>query len=138
MTLEELDVSLPNGLHDAQIERMDIDYLHARLTLSVQVLFGLPAQPDSAREEYRVGALMFHGVQFVSIEFPQPGSAFQQPGELWFSYERTPSEVIPVGVASTLPSGALCYSMFVRDWLSYIHVAATDVSISFPETVAHR
>ncbi len=70
MTLEELDVSLPNGLHDAQIERMDIDYLHARLTLSVQVLFGLPAQPDSAREEYRVGALMFHGVQFVSIEFP--------------------------------------------------------------------
>jgi hypothetical protein len=43
MTLEDLDRTLPNGLHDARIRSLSHDYKSAVVKLEVEILFGLPA-----------------------------------------------------------------------------------------------
>lgn len=68
MTLEEIEQDLPNGLHDAQIQQIEMDYEEARLALRVKVLLGLPGEPTQTRERYRPGMITFLGVQFFSIE----------------------------------------------------------------------
>jgi hypothetical protein len=37
MTLEDLDQTLPNGLHDAQIGAMTHDYVRGVVTLAVRI-----------------------------------------------------------------------------------------------------
>jgi hypothetical protein len=133
MTLEQLEQALPNGLHDAQIQQVEMDYEHARLVLRVKVLIGLPGQAPLDRERYRSGKIVFEGVQLLSIELPEAGTGFQYPGSVWFSYERTLPGVIPVAVANALRPGTLSYSLFVREWLSCIQIAATEVGFSWSE-----
>jgi|HubBroStandDraft_3_1064219.scaffolds.fasta_scaffold141396_1 hypothetical protein len=127
MTLEEIEKLLPNGLHDAQIHRMTRDYESAELALKVRILVGLPNQPSPERDRYRTADIVFRRVYFCSIELPQPESTFQHPGSVWFSYERMSPNVIPDSLAKTLPKGTQCYSLFVREWMSQMHVAAQDV-----------
>jgi hypothetical protein len=133
MTLEEIEKLLPNGLHDAQIQRMTRHYESAELALKVRVLVGLPNQPRPDRTSYRTAGIVFRRVYFCAVELPQPDSAFQHPRSLWFSYERMPSNVIPDSLAKTLPKGTQCYSLFVREWMSEMHVAAQDVAFSWSD-----
>jgi hypothetical protein len=112
-----------------------MDYVQARLLLRVQVWVGLLEEPHPNCDRYRLANIVFEGVQFLSIEFPQAGSAFQHPGNIWFSYERTPPEVIPAALANALPPETQSYSLFIQDWLSYIHIAASDVSFSWSDAV---
>jgi hypothetical protein len=133
MTLEEIEDLLPNGLHDAQIERMTRDYESAELALKVSVLVGLPTQPSPDRESYRAADIVFRRVYFCAVELPQSESAFQHPGSLWFSYERMRPNVIPDSLAKALPKGTQCYSLFVREWMSEMHVAALDVDFSWSD-----
>jgi hypothetical protein len=55
MTLEEIEESLPNGLHDPVIQAVVMDYQQLRLTLRVEVLIGLPDQPPPERALPRGG-----------------------------------------------------------------------------------
>lgn len=135
MTLEELEQSLPNGLHDAQIDKMTMDYLHSELTLAVRVWVGLLSQPRPEKDRYRSSKIVFDKVHFFSIELPQAGSSFKFSGSVWFSYERMAPAVVPKELAGSIPSGTQCYSLFVQDWLSHIHVCAADVSFSWIDPV---
>lgn len=128
MTLEQIDESLPNGLHDAQIQEVAMNYERARLILRVQVHVGLFSQPYPECERYRSGEITFQKVLFYSVELPQAGSSFQYPGTVWFSYERTPQGRLPAALAEAVPSQTHCYSLFIREWLSHIHVAASEVT----------
>ncbi len=134
MTIEQIEDLLPNGLHDAQIQALALDYEQMRLVLKVLVLVGLPDQPYPDCERYRAGEILFEGVQFCSVEYPQTVSAFQHPGALWFSYGRTSPEQIPAGVRDILPPGTQCYSLFIHKWLSHFHIAAAEVSFSWAGT----
>ena len=50
MTLEELESTSPNGLHDAEIERIAVDYAVRELTLEVAVWVGSMDDPPARRE----------------------------------------------------------------------------------------
>jgi hypothetical protein len=138
MTLEEIEKLLPNGLHDAQIQWMTRDYESAALTLKVRVLVGLPNQPRPDRDKYRTIDIVFRRVYFCAVELPQPESAFQHPGSVWFSYERMPPNAISESLAKTLPVGTQCYSLFVRDWMSEMQVAAQDVGFSWSDNAQNQ
>ena len=133
VTIEEIEETLPNGLHDAEILELVMDYKHARLALEVSVLVGQPIEPHPSCERCRPGVIVFRGVVFYSVEFPQGGSSFQPPGPVGFTYERAPAGEIPAGLAKILPQGIQCYSLFLRDWLSHIHIAAVDVRFSWSD-----
>jgi hypothetical protein len=134
MTLEEIEESLPNGLHDSVIQAVTMDYEQLRLTLRVDVLIGLPGQPLPDRERYRAGVIVFEGVQFFSIEPPGAERTFQHPGSIWFKHERTPPELIPQSVAPALPEGTQCYSLFILNWFSSMHIAAAEVGFAWSDS----
>jgi len=134
MTLEDLDNTFPNGFHDATISDLVRDYENAKLSLKVDILIGLPDDPTPDADRYRSGELIFHGVLFCVIEPPDPESAFRHPGCVWFRFSKMETGAVPEPLMKSLPPDTLCYSLFVLDWWSHIHVAAADVSFVWSDT----
>jgi hypothetical protein len=134
MTLEDIDEILPNGLHDATISELTRDYENAKLRLKVDILIELPegSSPDANR--YRSAEILFYGVVFCVIEAPDPESAYKHPGCIWFRFSRMGPGVMPEPLTKSLSPETLCYSLFILDWWSHIHVAAADVSFTWLDT----
>ena len=130
MTLEELDNSLPEGLHDAQIRSYVRDFEAATLTLFVKVVVGL-SREDNRRLQYRDGEIVFQGVQYFMSENPDAESTFRDSGCVWFSFSRADAGAIPEAVDKVLPLGLLRYSIFVQEWHSSMNIAAREVSFTW-------
>jgi hypothetical protein len=66
MTFQQAAASLPNGFHDAELRRVEMDYVHRRLRFDLDVWIG-----DMADEGlYRSARLMLESVAFFVIEPP--------------------------------------------------------------------
>ncbi len=135
MTLEILDNTLPQGLHDAQIRSCSRDFETATFTLFVRIVVGL-SLGNERRLEYRDGKITFHGVQYVVSEPPSAESTFRDAGCVWFEFSRTPLGTISEDLNASLPSDILKYSLFVLEWHSNIHLAALDVSFVWSDQLA--
>jgi hypothetical protein len=69
MTFEEIAASLPNGFHDAELQRFEMDYVHRTLRFDLVVWIG--DMDDSRRRElYRPARLTLDNVAFLVIEPP--------------------------------------------------------------------
>lgn len=67
MTFRELETSLPNGFHDAELLKVHIDYEEHQVALDLN----LDASVDKDEpERYRRGRVTFSGVVFVSLDPP--------------------------------------------------------------------
>ena len=130
MTLEELDNSLPEGLHDAQIRSYRRDFESATLILFAKVVVDL-SQENKSQLIYRDGEIIFHGVQYVVSEFPGAASTFRDAGCVWFSFSRTEPAIISEELRSVLAPDILRYSLFVFEWHSSIHIAAREISFTW-------
>lgn len=137
MTIEQIEESLPNGLHDAEICNCLMDYERTCLTLGVIVLIGSPNELFPDCERRRHGTLTFHGVIYYSAGLPRFDSSFRHPGPLGFSYERTSAAEINPELWKTLPTQCQCYTLFVRDWLSNMYIAAEDVNFAWSTSEGH-
>jgi hypothetical protein len=134
MTLEDLDETLPNGLHDAQIRAITHDYESAVVKFDVRILVGLPDDAPPNRFRYREGEILFHNVLFSGVEIPENGRILGHPGSIWFVFDRMDTGFLPEKVAKSLPPEALCYSLYILEWESQIHIAAADVSFSWSDS----
>lgn len=130
MTLEEIDNSLPEGLHDAQIRSYVRDFESATLTLFVKVAVGL-SKENNRLLEYRDGEIGFRDVQYFVSENPDAESTFRDSGCVWFSFGRADAGVIPEAVNAVLPPELLRYSIFIREWYSSMNIVARDVSFTW-------
>jgi hypothetical protein len=135
MTLEDLDQTLPNGLHDARIRSLRYDFESATVKLEVEILFGLPDDPPLERFRYRNGEILFHQVLFCSVEIPENARILKHPGSIWFVFSRTERGVLPEKIVASLPMEALCYSLYILEWESQIHIASGNVSFSWVNTI---
>ena len=131
MTLEDLEETLPNGLHDAQIRSMKHDFESGTVKLQVRLLFGVPDDPPETRHSYRDAEVVFYRVLFFASEIPKPESAFRSPRRIWFQVYPMEPGVLSEQLLKTLPADTQCYSLFVNDWYCSIHIAAGDVSFSW-------
>src|SRR3977135_1667872 len=69
MTFEEVAASLPNGFHDAELQRFEMDYVHRTLRFDLIVWIG--DMMDSRRRElYRPAHLTLDDVALVVIDAP--------------------------------------------------------------------
>src|SRR5271165_1783380 len=107
MTLEDLDQSLPNGLHDARINSIAHDFEEENVKLGVEILFGLPDDPPADRYRYRKGEILFNRVQFCTVKLPENERIIGHPGSIWFKYWRTGPEVLPPNIGRSLGPGVL-------------------------------
>lgn len=131
MKLEELDETLPNGLHDARIKSLTHDYEKATVKLEVEILVGLPDNSPQNRSRYRDAEIVFSRVIFCTIELPDHERIIGHPGSIWFKFWRTESGVLPEKIEKSLPPEALCYSLYILEWESQINIAAGDMSFTW-------
>lgn len=131
MTLEQLEQSLPNGLHDAKICSFARDLEKETLVFKVGVLVGLPDDPPELQDRYRDAVITFTGVKLFFVECPEASSAFPVPGGVFFSIDRTEPGTFSREIEDRLPSEIKCYSLYVLDWVSSIHLAATGMAFQW-------
>ena len=128
MTLEDLENTLPNGLHDAEVGKLSVDYVGRTLTLDLLVWVGDMNDPPERREAYRTGRLELSGLKFLVVEPPDPGYPFQDSGPLTI-YGCDMSQNLNGALLKSLPQEAFVRSLWVDEWNSFMHVAAPRAEI---------
>jgi hypothetical protein len=69
MTFEEVAASLPNGFHDSELQRFEMDYVHRTLRFDLVIWIG-DIDDSQRRELYRPARLTLDDVAFLVIEPP--------------------------------------------------------------------
>jgi hypothetical protein len=137
VTLEELENSLPNGLHDAEMQRVNIDYRQRTITLDMSVFVGDVDAPNEKREAYREGTLVVSGLQFAAIEPPDGRYPFASPeASRVDSCEMTKN--LDPRLLQSLPEGSFVRSLFVVDWNAFVHIAGSSAEIHWKAPVECR
>ena len=128
MTLAELERSLPNGLHDAELVGIQVDYAVQQAVLSVNVDIGDSDGASPGGESYRAARILFYGVQFVVID---PPSAAESDSRL--SMLDTGSGEPRTAPCSLPPISKDCFLcwIFVVRWNSFMRISARNVAIEW-------
>jgi hypothetical protein len=126
MTFEELDRRFPNGLSDAEITFIGVDYRDRTATLHLN-LRGNPSE-SADRDVYSHAVLRATGIYYVSIDSPDPDHLFY-PRREKITVDGLPEDPqdFPLfdHLGPKLSVGSFCCRFFVHDWNS-IHIAASD------------
>ncbi len=137
VTLEELENSLPNGFHDAEIQRVSIDYQQRAMIIDMDVFVGDVDAPLEEREAYREGTLVISGLQFAAIEPPDAHCPFSTPRASRIDACDMTKKLDPA-LLQTLPEDSFVRSFFVNDWNAFVHVAGLGAEIQWRAPVAYR
>ena len=137
MTLRDLEAGLPNGFHDSEIKSVFIDYESRALKIELAVWLGDMTERDAGREAYRDGELALEGIQFVSIEPPDPRYPFGKNTRLWVDLCDGPSKK-DVPAVDAVPKDCFVSGFFVVDWNSFIYVAAREARLNWTGDVYDR
>jgi hypothetical protein len=132
MTFDELELSLPNGFHDATILGISFDCYKssAMIRLSVHV----SADDDDDRERYRIGLLDANSIHLFFIDRPDPnynlgkiGKGISVSGDSVHIGQDAEIDVL----LRKLPPGVSAYRFFMEDWNSFFYIAASVSTFSW-------
>jgi hypothetical protein len=130
MTLEDIENSLPNGLHDAGLRRLVIDYAQRTLTAEVSVCVDNLTGPDERRDEYKPGQIEITGLIFVIMEPPDARYPFSNSTKLTID-GCDQRQNLNVELLESLPKKSFFRSLWVGEWNAFIHVAGTAARFSW-------
>ncbi len=127
MTLEELERTLPNGLHDAEIKCITVDYAQRRVTFELAVWVGSMDESPERREAYKDGRVEISGLLFLVMEPPDPKYPFRTDRLRIDGCDMRKN--LDVELLRSLPAGFLFRSFWVNEWNAFIHIAAKSAEI---------
>jgi hypothetical protein len=129
MTIEEIMYRTPNGLHDAYLLNLDVDYRARTLNLNLNWLIGVPeGKTEEEREGYLEGTLVVHGLQYLVIESPVTIRGYEEPSYV-DDFVTRPQDIERTSLPS-VGEAAFRHSIFVGEWNSFIHFAGTSAEVS--------
>lgn len=130
MTIEEVFDSLPNGLHDAYLRSINLDYAQRVAELHLDIWVGDMSLDGEAREARRPVVLKLSGLCYFVVDAPDSEYDFHEPKPLWIDtgVEPLASEISSVKLPEP-PDGAFTFWIYVNNWNAFIHVAATNASV---------
>jgi hypothetical protein len=131
MRLAEIEATLPNGFHDANLIAIHRDLLKQVATLDIQVLIGLPDEAAEQRERVHQARLKFIEASILLIESPDVQSPFSSPGESGFVITEDEAGCLPSDLLAKLPAEHHTYTIFIQHWLSNIQIAAADLEFEW-------
>jgi hypothetical protein len=118
VTFDEIARSLPNGLHDAELMRINVDYARGLASVFLRI----DMADGESQAWYRDAEIRLSGVSLLSIEPPReiPLNAAKA---LWIDSGsgRAPKSE---GLFPMLPEGTFLQWLYVSEWNAFIHVAA--------------
>jgi hypothetical protein len=137
MTLEEIENSLPNGLHDAEMHQLVVDYAKRTLTAELAVWVGDMDDPPDRRETYRVARIDVEGLLFLIMEPPDPKYPFDKSIKLTID-GCDMRESLNASLLSSMPSKSFFRSFWVGEWNAFIHLAGADARFSWVDDARVR
>ncbi len=129
MTFQEAAESLPNGFHDAELLRFEMDYVRRKLQFDLLVWIG-DMDDLRRRELYRPTRLTLDDVAFLVIEPPDPAYPWHQPGPIRIDA----GEGQPKQSSSSVPSapkGTSMTWMYLEGLNRFLLFAAGNASIEW-------
>ena len=136
MKFEELDREYPNGFVDAELIGCSIDYQNRSALLQLNLRGNLP--DGESRDEYRRAVLSLDELYYFAIEPPDadhlwyPRQAIQVDGFAEDAAQFPLFEQLNPKLSKT----AFCCRLYVHDWNSFIHIAASNAQFSWSENGA--
>ena len=135
MTLDQLVHTLPNGLHDAELHDIHVDYVQRKLKLGLYVWIGDLGGPAEKREAYRKGRIEISGLKFFVVDAPDPGYPYAS---------NKPSRIDICGankqlderLLASLPDGTFLSSIWVNHWNGFAHIAALSADLIWEQDEA--
>ncbi len=127
MTLEELENTLPNGLHDAEVRRVAVDYENGKVTLELAVWVGNMDDPPERREAYKNRRIEISGLLFLVMEPPDPKHPFKASDLTIDGCDM--SKNLDSALLRSLPADSFFRSLWVNEWNAFIHIAAKSADL---------
>lgn len=128
-TLADLEMSLPNGLHDARLRMISVDYLDRRASVEASVDI---STTDIQTPFYRRCLLTMRGLVFFVVSPPGFLEAYvttEGPQIDSGPLEALPK--VPPDLPWPLPQGASGSYIFVMEWNSFIYFAASKFELEW-------
>jgi hypothetical protein len=129
MTFQEVAASLPNGFHDAELQRFEMDYMRRTLTFDVVVWIGR-MDDTQARELYRPARLSVDDVGFFVIEPPDARYPSRKPGPIRIDagegQPRQGSRTLP-----SVPAGNTTTWMYLEQFNQFALFSAGSASLEW-------
>jgi hypothetical protein len=140
MTFAEILDSLPNGLHDASLSSLKVDYLNRLIRLRLKIWTGnLESNLVEEREEYKDADLRI--VQFTNCIVEPPGySRGVQPQEVKIDAGMFPDEKLaaPDQIFRNTDPNDEQYWLFLNDLNSFIYISAQGAELLWNEESAQQ
>ena len=130
--MDELLRSLPNGLHDAELTAIAVDYARAEVTASVVVDFSDPDDPSSEGLA-RNARLVFTGVSCLVVDPPDVGAPEQTHALLTVNRidaDTGQPETSPLPDLRPPDGGFLCW-LFLSSLNGFVRIGARDVRLEW-------
>ena len=131
MSIEEVEKSLPNGLHDAVMRKHVVDYESRTVEFDIDVWVGdLDSKHEEEREKYKSGKLKFEGVEYFVIEPPSDVKVLFET----FSFSAGNPEVDKIKPSVSLPEiseGTFRTFFFIYKLEAFMHICASKVEFNY-------
>ncbi|MCU1285817.1 MAG: hypothetical protein JWO13_2167 [Acidobacteriales bacterium] len=130
MTIDEVEDTLPNGFHDAELHSIQIDY-GAKIAKFV-ITADMTAPDEAVEVNDRKVELIVSGLIFISIDAPDPSYPYTEKSYRiggFFSSGKEIEALKVQGINAALPPGAFYNVAFVNDWNSFIHVTGMNAEL---------
>jgi hypothetical protein len=128
MTINDIALGLPNGFHDAEIKSWSVSWIDRSALIDLDVWTG---ESGADMETYQAGTLTLTGLHFWINEAPDERYEVNPSGPLVVDIgdvaELTTSPAVTL--PSTPPSALVCW-LYVRQWNSFIYLAADGASFT--------
>jgi hypothetical protein len=115
MNLFELAESLPNGLHDAELRRVAVDYIDRTAILELEIWVD---DMDALPELYRPARITLTGLVYFAIEPPYHSYPFRDAGALTIDLSRLEKPFVS-GCESES-----AFRLFISEFNSFIYADA--------------
>ena len=128
MTFEEAAASLPNGFHDAELQRFEMDYAQRTLRFDLVVWIGHMSDVQR-REIYRPARLTLDNVAFLVIEPPDINLWLKAGGIRIDAGEGQPPEssiTFPIA-----PSGNRTTWIYLEELNTFLFFSARNASLEW-------
>lgn len=129
MNISDLEASLPNGFHDADLQSISINYARREATFSIRVWVGSeePSPSDAGRTPImRESVLIVRELEVLLILPPKTLSVTEGRVLDVGGYLGVPSQDVHL---PPLPPDAFVYSFYVSNWDNFIVFAAHDADL---------
>jgi len=131
MTFDEIERQLPWGLHDASLQRVEIDWRMKR------VIIDLGVKMTKRQDVEKLVRVTVVGLVYCSVDPPvmNPSAGYDAIPQGGLSID-TGSGAGDLQAGASLPEtppGAFLQWIFVREWNRFIHICGRDAGFSWLE-----